>query len=232
MTQLHGANPPRTSERLPPMPSGTLTADQRDLYDAILAGERARGDRPIPLKDDAGHLAGPFNAMLYSPALGRLLEAIGRTLRYETELPTRLREIAILAVAASEGCSYEWIVHSHQAGSMGLSETDLEVIAGRAPGQLSDEGDRHALAVVREILETGDLSESGYAEAQQRLGDAGLLELIVLIGHYRLLALILRLFRQPPVNALTSLGAAVDGRARSTRSVDSTRDSTRKGDSE
>lgn len=208
MTELDGA----MRERLRLLTPGELTADQRELYDSILAGERAN-DRPIPLRNQSGYLAGPFNAMLHSPALGRTLELTGRTLRYGAGLPPRLREVAILAVAASEGSSYEWTVHSHQARRMGLNEDDLDVIAGRRPGPLSEESDWNTLMLVRDLLETGNADDARYAEAHERLGDAGMLELVVLVGHYRLLALILRVFGESLVDASTDGSVAIESGA-------------------
>ena len=44
----------------------------------------------MPLTDEGGRLEGPFNAMLFSPAVGHALQALGGALRYQGTLPGQL----------------------------------------------------------------------------------------------------------------------------------------------
>ena len=52
-----------------------------------------RSVSPVGLVDDQGRLQGPFNAMLFHPAIGMALQELGRALRFSGELPPRAREI-------------------------------------------------------------------------------------------------------------------------------------------
>jgi 4-carboxymuconolactone decarboxylase len=171
-----------------------LTDDQRDLYTAIVNSGRARGPRPFPITNEDGGLRGPFNAMLYVPALGHLLQEIGTFLRYQSSLTPRMREIAIIIVAAHENSGYEWAVHAHQARLLGFSEDDLLVVAQAKDGTLADPAEQSLTDAVREILGTGELSDAAFTQIRAALGDPALFELAVLVSHYRLLALVLRLF--------------------------------------
>ena len=171
-----------------------LTDDQRDLHTAIVNSARARNPRPFPIADEDGRLRGPFNAMLYVPALGHLLQEIGTVLRYQSTLTPRMREIAILIVAAHENSGYEWAVHAHQARLLGFSEDDLLVVAQAKAGTLADPAEQSVIDAVREILDTGELSDAAFTQIRAALGDPALVELAVLVSHYRLLALVLRLF--------------------------------------
>jgi hypothetical protein len=47
----------------------------------------------------------------------------------------------------------------------------------------------------RELILDGDLSDGRFAEVEARFGTTGCVELVVLIGYYRMLALVLRSFR-------------------------------------
>ncbi|MGC7096015.1 hypothetical protein ACPZ19_15185 [Amycolatopsis lurida] len=78
--------------RLPHLRPDDLDDDQRALYDAITGGPRAGG--PVALTDDAGRLAGPFNAMLVVPAAGSALQRLGAAIRYETLLSGHDRKSA------------------------------------------------------------------------------------------------------------------------------------------
>ncbi len=52
------------------------------------------------------------------------------------------------------------------------------------------------------MLRAGDLDDEAYAAGVAGLGEAGLFELVTLVGYYRLAALQLRVFRiDPPVPA-------------------------------
>ena len=86
--------------RIPRLAPHELDAEQQRLYTAITAGDRARGRQFFPLTDREGRLEGPFNAMLLNPSIGDALQRLGAAIRYGGRLPTRCREIAILAVAA------------------------------------------------------------------------------------------------------------------------------------
>jgi 4-carboxymuconolactone decarboxylase len=86
--------------RLPILTPADLDDQQRVLYNAIAGGPRAAGPRLFALTDAAGRLNGPFNAMLFAPEVGTALQELGTAIRYRSSLTARIREMAILAVAA------------------------------------------------------------------------------------------------------------------------------------
>ena len=121
------------SERLPRLAPETLREDQRALYDAITCGPRAQGPQHFALAAPDGTLNGPFNALLYSPALGTALQEVGAAVRYRTGLPDRARELAILLVAARWDSAFERDSHEAVARSLGFSEAELEAIRREDP---------------------------------------------------------------------------------------------------
>ena len=168
--------------RLPRFEPPALDAEQRSLYDAIAGGRRAQGPQLFRLADADGRLEGPFNAFLLQPRLGSALQALGASVRYDTGLDDRCREIAILVVAAHWRSDFEWYAHEAVGRSAGLDDADLAAVRDG----------RHAALVAR-----GDLDDAGYAEAVGHLGPSGLFELLTLVGYYATLALQLRVFRVP-----------------------------------
>ena len=94
------------------------------MYRAIAGGPRASG--PFPLTDEKGHLRGPFNAMLLSPPVGLTLQAVGASVRYNTVLTDRVREMAILVVAAHWGSDFERESHEAVGRACGLIEGGIE----------------------------------------------------------------------------------------------------------
>jgi 4-carboxymuconolactone decarboxylase len=191
-----GTVAPVTPEGSPPrldaLAPGMLDASQTELHAAITGGPRA-GDRGrSPIADGEGRLLGPFNAMLYNPALGDPMQRLGAAIRYRTSLDAATRETAILVVAATLDSEFEWFAHERLARAAGVSdETIARIAAGREPDGEATLPYRAA----RELVLDGDLGDERFTEVQQRFGTVGSVELVVLIGYYRMLALVLRTFR-------------------------------------
>jgi 4-carboxymuconolactone decarboxylase len=191
MAQPGGAEP-----RLAKLAPDALDADQRAVYDAVASGPRASGPQLFRLVDDEGGLEGPFNAFLLQPRLGLALQAVGSAVRYETSLSNRAREVAILVVAAVRDSAFEQHAHEAVGRHVGLADDALEAVrAGRydeLPGDV-----RLVARLAHELLDTGDLDDTSYAEAVEALGRPQLFELLTLVGYYDTLALQLRVFRVP-----------------------------------
>src|SRR5437016_13598860 len=66
--------------RIPLFPLEPMTAEQRRVYDAIVAGPR-------------GSVEGPLRVALHQPALADAWQALGAELRYRAGLVQRLREL-------------------------------------------------------------------------------------------------------------------------------------------
>ena len=114
--------------RLPKLAPSALDDEQRALYDAITGGRRAQGPQVFRLADPEGRLEGPFNAFLLQPRLGSALQALGSSVRYDTGLGDRCREIAILVVAAHWRSDFEWYAHEAVARSVGLTDAELAAV--------------------------------------------------------------------------------------------------------
>lgn len=180
--------------RLPALLPGDLDVQQQALREQIAGGPRASGPQLFALTDAAGGLTGPFNAMLLSPSLGQALQALGAALRYRCSLAPRVREMAVLQVAAHEDCAFERYAHEPIARSVGVTAREVEVL--RRGGLPAVEGrERAALRVVEALLRRADLADAEYADAGAEVGVREVFELTTLVGYYTTLALQLRVFR-------------------------------------
>jgi len=186
--------------RIPKLAPSALDAEQRSLYDAIAGGRRAQGPQLFRLTDEAGRLEGPFNAFLLQPRLGAALQALGSSVRYDTGLDDRCREIAILTVAAHWHSDFEWYAHEAVARAAGLTTPELAAIRAASPDVLPA---REAVVArtTTALLTRGDLTDPEYRTATDHLGPDGLFELLTLVGYYATLALQLRVFRVPAPDA-------------------------------
>lgn len=181
--------------RLPLLTPDQLDDEQRALYETIVGGPRASRAPAFPLTDDAGRLAGPFNAMLYSPTVGRPLQDLGAALRFRTGFSKREREIAILVVAAGRRSDFEWYAHELIGRRAGLADHEIAALRRGEVPELSDPREVVVHRVARALVERRDLDDARYAEAAGTLGPATLVELITLVGYYEALALQLRVLR-------------------------------------
>ena len=114
------------------------------------------------------------------------------------KLPRRDTELVILRVAHVRGCSYEFDHHVHLGRRAGVTAADVErvmggpAVSGWSPRELA------ILAAVDEMHETGDLEDATWATLRTHLDEREAIELIVLAGHYEMLATFLTTLRIQP----------------------------------
>lgn len=137
---------------------------------------------------------GPFNAMLLSPAVGQALQSLGAAVRFASSMSGRLREMAILTVAAHWSCAFERDAHEAAGRMAGLTDADIGAVRGGKLPPLRDAHERRALEVVHALLKSGGLDDGQYQRALEVLGARELFELSTLVGYYSTLALQLRVF--------------------------------------
>ena len=106
-----------------------LTSDQ--LNDAQKkAAERI-------LKVSSAGLGGPYSMLLRSPTLTARYLGMTDYLRFETSLPHRLNELAILIEARLWDAQYEWWAHYPIALKAGVSEAVVnDIKEGRRPATM------------------------------------------------------------------------------------------------
>jgi len=177
--------------RLPYLRRDDLDADRQEVWDSVVG---SRGDQLI---NEQGGLAGPFNAFVQAPGVGRHLTALGRVLRFETSIERRLSEVAIITAGAAWKAEFEWWAHARMARKHGVPDAVVNAI-GRGvdpPFEAADE--RTVYTVVRQLTGTGQVDQEAYDAAQRLLGDAGLVELVSLCGYYTLISFLLNAFTVP-----------------------------------
>jgi len=178
------------------MPRITLPApeamdqDQRRVYDKIVSGRR-------------GKIQGPLRAALHNPQLADRWQALGELLRYETTLPPRLSELAILVTARACRSPFEWYAHRLEAERVGIERPIIEaILAEAAPPGLSDDDAlvyRHAL----ELNQSCSVTDATYAQTLARFGERTVVELTALVGYYTMVAMTLNAHEIPLPEGVT-----------------------------
>jgi len=180
--------------RIPSPTPDQLNAEQRTLYAAITGGPRAQGPQHFALTAEDGSLLGPFNAFLLSPTLGTTLQELGAAVRYATALTPRMRELAILIVAAHWRSAFERHAHEAVGRAAGLSDEELAAIHDGRALELDDDRERATVALCRALV-AGDVDDALWAAVREVLDERAVFELTTLVGYYATLALQLRVFR-------------------------------------
>jgi 4-carboxymuconolactone decarboxylase len=171
--------------RIPDIVESSLTPEQRKVYDAIVSGPR-------------GRVGGPLRVWLHSPKLADRAQSLGAFCRYDTSLPQRLAELAIITTGAHWRAGYEWNAHAPRAVETGIAKDAVEAIrTGRRPSfERSDEAAVYAFA--NELLTSRTVSEPTFKAAHQELGTEGIVDLVGILGYYTLISMTICAFKVAP----------------------------------
>lgn len=190
------ADAPELLGRVPWLRAADLDTEQQKTYDGITLGRRSAGDGKRIGVDAETRLIGPFNVMVQSPALGNYTQEVGASIRFDTVLSDRIRELAILETVRARRCDFEWIAHARMAQGYGFTAEDIATVLAGGPLLLPPD-EATAREVVQALLADDDLDDELYARAEAALGIRVIYELMVLVGYYSLVATSMRIWRTP-----------------------------------
>src|SRR6266436_10307709 len=115
--------------RFAPLKAEELTPAQKAWADMIAAPPR-----------NAKFTAPPYRAYIRNPDLAPKLTALSEYLRWNSSLPPRLSELAILITAREWTAQYEWFAHYPLALKGGLDPRVADAIAaGKRPDSMRDD---------------------------------------------------------------------------------------------
>ncbi len=179
--------------RLPLLPPSSLSPDQKELYDDMVAGiERNFGELVARRAD--GALIGPFNGWLHFPRFGRPAWAFNRSLWEHSVLPAAVHQLVILVTAAKFGARYEIYGHEYFARRAGLAERKIAtIVAGERPSDLThQEGVAYDMAVA--LNRGAPLPETTYQAVLNTFGEQAVAEIVFLVGCFSMVAVTLNAF--------------------------------------
>jgi len=162
-------------------------------------------DRQRPLgeqimKVSAVGLGGPYNSLLRSPVLGQRMFDLLHYLRWETSVPLKLNEFAILIIGRQWRSQIEWFAHAPLAIKAGLAPAIVaELKTNNRPQNMPPE-ESVVFDFVTELTTTHAVSDATFNRARDLLGDQQVVDLTTVAGTYITLAMILAMAEQglPP----------------------------------
>ena len=154
------------------------------------------------LAETRGAVRLPFSAVLNNPELTYRIAHLGSYIRFDSTIPDKIRELAILASAREVDARFEWAGHARLAAELGVTDEQLDAIANRRAPEGFNEEEALPIRLAQELLRNHALSDEIFNQAKSRYLDAGVIELISTVGYYSLMGCLLNgLQIEPAVDA-------------------------------
>lgn len=139
-----------------------------------------------------------FLTMGRQPALFRGWLRFASRLMPRGTLPRRDTELVILRVAQLRRCVYELEHHVRLAARAGLTTADVARVAQGPDADGWSPRERAILAAVDALHAQQDLDDATWAALRQHLDEPAAVELLLLVGHYEMLATFIATLRIEP----------------------------------
>jgi 4-carboxymuconolactone decarboxylase len=166
--------------RFLPMKAEQLNPEQKKWADLISAPPR-----------NAKFVNPPYRAYIYNPDLANRLTAMSEYLRWNTSLPPRLSELAILITARQWTAQYEWYAHYPLALKGGLDQKIADAIAAGKPPEGMKDDEKALYDLATELYRDKKVSDPVYKAALGQFGERGIMDIIGIIGYYDLVSMTL-----------------------------------------
>ena len=150
-----------------------LPEDKREAFDYLL---KTRGGVRLP-----------FSPLLHSPDVTQRVAHVGTYIRFESALPAKDRELAVLTAARELDVAFEWAAHVRGANDAGISHAAVDAIAQRR--DLAGLSDEEALPVrfARALLIDHRVPDATFEAVRRRYGDQGVIDLAATVGYYAMI---------------------------------------------
>ena len=145
-------------------------------------------------------IGGPYNPLLRSPVLGQRMFDLLYYLRWETSVPLKLNEFAILIIGRQWRSQVEWLAHAPLAIKAGLSpDIVTELKANKRPSNMPPQ-ESAVYDFVTELTTKHEVSDETFNRAKELLGEQQVVDLTAVAGSYVAVAMLLAMSEQgvPP----------------------------------
>ena len=187
----------RAADRFPVLAPDQLTPEQSKLVQSLLAGPRGGGSGATPEAVQRILRGGPFNAWLRSPDLGERLQKVGEYIRFQTSVPLRLNEFAILITARHWTSQYEWHAHLPLAIKAGLDPKIADDLAKNRKPRGMKEDEAVVYDFCTQLHRKRNVTDATYRRAVAILGEKGVMDLIGVSGYYTAVSMTLNVAEVP-----------------------------------
>lgn len=133
-----------------------------------------------------------FRMMAHAETGFRPLLGLGTAILAQQQLSPKLRELTILRVARLSPAEYEWVQHVPIALATGATQAQIDALARDDIEDASfDAIERLVLRFATEVIRDVRASDATFAALAGRLSPREIVELIVTVGYYMMIARLL-----------------------------------------
>ena len=195
MSQIN-PTPHIDQQRFKRLQTAEMTPKQKEYFDGLMSGP-VSGTGSKGVVQGATSLGAPFNVLLRSPILAERLRKVGEYLRFESSIPKRLNEFAILITARTWTAQYEWFAHLRLALKEGLNpDLATDLAQGKRPQNMAP--DEEAIYnFCHELHSTHQVRDEHYKAVHDLFGEQGIVDLMVVSGYYVMVSMVLNVNRTP-----------------------------------
>ena len=158
-----------------------LTVDELTPQQHVVADE--------VLKVSSLGIQGPYNVMLRSPVMAQRQVALLDYIRFNTSVPRRLNEFAIIIQARLWTSQVEWKAHYPLAIKAGLSEAvAADLRDGKRPSTMQPD-EAVVFDLCMEISTKHEVSDLTFARAREIMSEQQIVDLVTVSGTYVLVVM-------------------------------------------
>jgi 4-carboxymuconolactone decarboxylase len=129
-----------------------------------------------------GYVSNIMMSLSHAPEGLERFAAFGEYVRYRTELPGRVRELSILALA--RGNQYAWSHHHPHAIKAGLTQQELDALETNELADTISASEKAAVKYVQGFAQGGKVSDEVFAELRRHYSDRQITDLTLLAGYF------------------------------------------------
>src|SRR3984957_4635984 len=169
------------------------SADKEQRFPQLKMEQLNEQQRPFAeeiMKISSIGISGPYNSMLRSPVMGQRLFTLLDYVRFNTSVPRKLNEFAILIQARLWTSQVEWYAHYPLAIKAGLPEAvaaDLKV--GKRPSSMQP-AEAAVYDFCMELSTKHEGSEATFKKTRELFSEQQVIDLIAVSGTYITAAMI------------------------------------------
>ena len=145
------------------------------------------------ITETRGYVSAILMSLSHAPAGLEAFAKYGEYVRYGTELPPRVRELCVLAIAA--GNLYAWSHHHPHAVKAGVTQAELDSLESDKLAESIVSSEKAAIRYTREFAQGGKVTDETFSELRKHFSDRQITDLTLLCGYFMALGATISAFR-------------------------------------
>ncbi len=183
--------------------TGSRAMSKEPRFSQLTMDQLSDQQKPVAeqiMKVSSVGIGGPYNPLLRSPVLGQRMFDLLHYLRWETSVPLKLNEFAILIIGRQWRSQVEWLAHAPLAIKAGLSpDIVAELKANKRPSNMPPQ-ESVVYDFVTELTTQHAVSDETFNRAKELFAEQQVVDLTAVAGGYVAVAMLLAMSEQdvPP----------------------------------